>query len=215
MSQSLEPAVYTYGLGLALLLYFLNIHMFRPKKNLCFKLFHSLGCIESKTKTNCERKSALISLNPPIILVCSFKCEAGVPLSDCGIPDCWRPSSWSAAAPPPYCRGPWCPAPGPSAPRWPATGSSPRTPAAPPPENFGENTKTTLFLQLVVRKHLVLHHVLWSEDAGVSLVVLGQELPERTNIKQRPRLKLCWRWKIQTTLMLGHPLSSEGFGGFW
>ena len=33
-------------------------------KNLCFRLFQSLGCKESKNKSNCERKSAMSSLDP-------------------------------------------------------------------------------------------------------------------------------------------------------
>ena len=44
-----------YGMGLALLLYFLVICLFIPKKNLSFRLFQSLGCIESKNKMNGEK----------------------------------------------------------------------------------------------------------------------------------------------------------------
>ena len=63
-----------YGLGLALLLYFLDICLFRPKKKSLFLW------IESKNKTTCERKSAMSSLNSSIIRVGSFKCKACVPL---------------------------------------------------------------------------------------------------------------------------------------
>ena len=44
--------------------------------------FQSLGWIEFKIKTKSERKSAMSSLNPSIIRICSFKCKAGVPLSE-------------------------------------------------------------------------------------------------------------------------------------
>ena len=59
---------------------FLIFVCFDQKKSLCFTLFQSIGWLESKNKTNCERKSAMSSINPSIIHFSSFKCKAGVPL---------------------------------------------------------------------------------------------------------------------------------------
>ena len=59
---------------------FLTFICLDQKKSICFDFFLSLGCIESKNKTNCEIKSSMSSLNPSIIRFGSFKCKAGVPL---------------------------------------------------------------------------------------------------------------------------------------
>ena len=59
----------------------LSVCLFSPKlKDLYFGFQHGLGCLESKNKTICERKSAMISLDPSIIRFYSFNGKTCVPL---------------------------------------------------------------------------------------------------------------------------------------
>ena len=81
-----EPAVWSCsvaGLGLVWYRYciYLMFVCLIQKKWICFGFLRGFGCVGSKNKANCKRKSTKSSLNPSIIQFGSFKCRAGVPLT--------------------------------------------------------------------------------------------------------------------------------------
>ena len=93
MSQPLEAAVYPVQVEFGVAIEFSWYLFVKKKKYVFFILFQILGCIESKNKTNCERKSAMSPLNPSIIRFGSFKCKAGVPLVF-PMDSCWQVWQW-------------------------------------------------------------------------------------------------------------------------